>query len=121
MVPSKKLYRLGNHVRESLARTVIKFTIDERGNSLEYQTDVLDVDIPRLFGLDMMKKLVWYTNEVTDKFIGSEKPEMRSKLKFKKGRLCLEWPSNVILFSRTDLLRIRRQFVHPTAGNLLNY
>ncbi len=35
----------------------------DRGNFIEYTTDVVNVDIPILLGLDMMTRLKWYVNE----------------------------------------------------------
>ena len=66
---------------------IIRYPIDSHGNYLEYITDVLDVDTPLLFGLDMMKKLRWYANEVTDELICHENPELRMPLKYKQGHL----------------------------------
>ena len=72
LTPSKELYRFGNHVQPSVGLTVIRFPIDDRGNYLEYPTDVVMVDLPVLFGFDMMKKMGYYINEVTDEFIKNE-------------------------------------------------
>ena len=66
----------------------------------------------------MMKKLGWYTNEVTDEFICESSPTMRVKLVFKKGHLYLEWPSIIILFSRSDLSRLRSRFANPPSTKL---
>ncbi len=42
--------------------------MDAEGKFLEYESDVVDVGIPVLFGLDNMKNLKWYTNEATNQF-----------------------------------------------------
>ena len=54
LVPRNELYILGDRVQRSLGSTIVRYPIDTHGNYLEYITDVLDVDIPLLFGLVMI-------------------------------------------------------------------
>eukprot|EP00171_Calliarthron_tuberculosum_P007706 IDg7706t1 len=92
--------------------------IDDIGNYLEYDTEVVDVDIPVLFGLDKMKQLKWYINEVTNEFCSFENSTLKVKLRFEKGHLYLKWPTSVVLFTRKELIKIHRRFAHPSANKL---
>ncbi len=103
---------------ESLGRTVIRMPIYEHGNFLKYETEVVDVDLPALFGLYNMKKHQWYVDEVTDEFCTYLDPSLKVKLILKIVHLYLEWPSNLILYTRSDLIKIHRRFAHPTPEKL---
>ncbi len=118
LIPSNVKFRLGDVVHNSIGSTVIRLPIDSRGNFLEYYTDIINVDLPTLFGLNNMKKHRWYVNEVTDEFCSYDNPSFKVKLKLKLGHLYLDWPENLILFTRPDLLRIQRRFAHPTPEKL---
>ncbi len=85
-----------------------------RGNYLEYSTDVIDLDVPILFGLEMMKKVGWYVNEVTNEFCSHANPELKAPLVFKRGHLYLEWAQSVVLYTRVELGKLHRRFAHPT-------
>ena len=118
LIPSTKIFKLGTGIHKSLRTTIIRFPIDAFGNFLEYETDVINVDAPIFFGLDKMKQHKWFVNEVTDEFCSYNQPEMKVKLKFKLGLLYLEWPPAVVLFSRSELIKIHRRFAHSTADKL---
>ncbi len=94
--------------------------IDDRGNYLEYSTDVIDLDVPILFGLDMMKKVGWYVNEVTNEFCSHANPELKAPLVFKRVHLYLEWAQSVVLYTRVELGKLHRRFAHPSAEKLFN-
>ncbi len=63
--PSSESFRMGDVVHSSLGKAKIRMLVNKEGNFIEYSTDVVDVDIPILLGVDMMKQLRWYVNEVT--------------------------------------------------------
>ena len=56
----------------------------------------------------------YYISEVTDEFIKNENQNQRLQSKFKLGHLYLEWSPNLILYTRSDLFKIRKRFAHPT-------
>ena len=58
--PSRETFKLGAGIYKSLGTTLIRFPVDKSGNFLEYETDVINVDTPILFGLDKMKLHKWY-------------------------------------------------------------
>eukprot|EP00171_Calliarthron_tuberculosum_P023868 IDg23868t1 len=120
LIPSQEKFKLGKGIHKSLGTTLIRMPIDNSGNYLEYETDVVDVDIPILFGLDKMKELKWHINEVSNEFCSYNNPDLKVKLEFKLGHLYLNWPSRVVLFSKSELLKIHRRFAHPSAEKLSN-
>ncbi len=65
-----------------------------------------------------MEQHKWYVNEVSRELICSENPSLKVELVKKNGHLYLEWSPAVILFSRSDLLKIHRRFVHSTPEKL---
>ncbi len=118
LAPSKEKFKFGDITHESLGSTVIRFPVDAEGNYLEYETYVVNLDLPILFGLDKMKKHKWYVNEVTNELCNYDQPDMKMQLTFKKGHLYLEWNTKYAFFSKSDLLKMNKRFAHPTAEKL---
>ncbi len=102
LTPSNQSFRLGNIVHHSLGSTVIRLPTDSAGNYLEYETDVLYVDLPVLVGLDNMKKHRRYINEVTNEFSFQDDPKVKVKLKMKLRHLYLEWPEPLIFLAKQN-------------------
>ena len=121
LIPSQKLILIGGIVFRSLGTYTIRFPIDKKGNCLEYVTDVIDLDIPVLFGLEKMEEMKWYVNEFTDEFCSQLLPELKIKLRSLKGHLYIRWPANIVLYCRRDLLKIHRRFAHPSNTKLIKY
>ena len=119
LTPSKELFRLGEVIHKSIGKTMIRITVDNNGNFLEYVTDVIDCDVPILFGLNKMKELRWYVNEVANQFCSYDNPELNIALRYWNGHLYLTWPSPVVLFTRRELLSIHRKFAHPSTTKLM--
>ncbi len=115
LAPSEERFKLGDVTQKSLGTTIIRFPIDEKRNYLEYQTDVVNIDLPILFGLDKMKEQKWYVTEVTNELCNYDEPTMKVQLTFKRRHLYLEWNYNLVFFSRAGLLKMHRRFAHPTA------
>ncbi len=89
LTPSNEKFKLGDVTHPSIGRATIRVPIDTNGNVLEYDSHVVDVDIPILFGLDNMKKLQWYTNEVTNTFCSHTNESLQVQLVPKLGHLYL--------------------------------
>ncbi len=119
LIPSYERFKLGVAILNSLGTAIIRVPIDNRGNYLEYVTDVVDVDIPILFGLEKMKELKWFVKEVTNEFCSYVQPKLRVKLNHFKGHLDLTLPLNYVLFTRRELLKIHRRFAHPSTAKLM--
>ena len=60
LLPSSENFKLGDMVHKSIGVAHLRIPIDTVGNFLEYESGVVDVDIPILFGLDKMKSLLVY-------------------------------------------------------------
>lgn len=64
ILPSRYQFRFRVDGHKSLRTAKIRMPIDTRYNFREYTTNITSVDVPMLFGLDKMKEVGWYTNEV---------------------------------------------------------
>ena len=92
ITPSREGFKLENVVHDSFGKTVIRMLIVNHGNLLEYETDLVNVELPVLIGLETMKKHQWYVNEVTDEFCLQTNPNLKVKLKLKHGTSILNGP-----------------------------
>ena len=52
----------------------MRFPVDDHGNFLEYASDIVNLDIPIIFGINKRKELKWNFNEVTEEFCSLLKP-----------------------------------------------
>ncbi len=94
--------------------------IDGRGNYLKYEIDVIDIDVSIFFGLEMMKKEVWYVNEVTNDFLSHANPELKAPIVFKRNHRSLERAQSVALYTRVELGKLHSRFAYPFAEKLFN-
>ena len=108
-------------VHKSIRKGVICFPVDNHGNFLEFASDVVDVDISLIFGLDKMKELNLNFNEVTEEFCSLRKTELEVKIFFKLGHLYLLWSESLALYSQRDLLKIYTKFFLPATTKLMAF
>ena len=57
VIQSSDRFGMGRHAHNSLGVVEIRFPIEQQGKFLSYETNVGDVPIPILFGLEKMKEL----------------------------------------------------------------
>ena len=98
---------------------MIRFPTDDDGSYFEYPSDIVPIDVPILFGLDLMKKYRVTVDEV-ENTIEQKDRGWKASLKFKKGHLYREWPRSVVLFTRSELEKLHRRFAHPTTTKMMN-
>lgn len=71
-----ELFKLGDVTHRSPVTSIIRVPIDDEVNFLEYMTDFFLVDIPIHFGLEKMKSLKRYVNELTNEVCSNLKPDL---------------------------------------------
>ncbi len=79
---------------------------------------MVDVEIPILLGLEMMKQLRWYVNEETNEFCSNEDKSRTIPLRPKQGNLYLQWLNSIVLFTRQELVKLHCRFAHPLHDKL---
>ena len=84
-----------------------------------YETDVIELDVPLLFGLDSNQRYQVSVDEV-HQYAKHEDFEWKVPLVHKLGHLFREWPSTDVLHTRTELEQLHRRFAHPSAKKLHN-
>lgn len=115
---STECFKLGNSIHSSLGTAFTRMPVHNFGNFLEYETDVMNVDIPVLFGLAKIIELKWFINEVTNEFCSHRYPEHKIKLLNEKGHLYLKWLTSVVLFTLQELFKIHHCVAYPSAHKL---
>jgi hypothetical protein len=113
--PSRRSFRFGNSLRESLGTVMLPLPTPDGFFSL--QIDVVNLDVPLLIGLDTLDKLKAYLNNVTNSLVGLgwSLPLIRMS-----GHLYLPLPAVDMLFSRSELSQLHRAFYHHSAVKLYN-
>ena len=119
MEPSQKSFKFGDQVVTSLGIARIRFPTDDAGSYFEYPSDIVNIDIPLLFGLDSMKRFGTRVDEVENK-VTSKDHGWSASLTYKNGHLYREWPGATILFNRAELEKLHRRFAHPSVEKLMN-
>jgi hypothetical protein len=66
--PSRRSFRFGNSLRESLG--TVKLPLPTPDGIFSLQLDVVDLDVPLLIGLDTLDKLQAYVNNVNNSLVG---------------------------------------------------
>ena len=110
IVPSEKTFKFGNRTTKSLGIATIRFPFDDDGSFFEYPSDIVAIDVPLLFGLDLMKRFKVRIDKVDNKFKELQQG-WSAKLIFKNRYLYREWPKRTITFSKTELEKLRRRIV----------
>jgi hypothetical protein len=113
--PSRRSFRFGNSLRESLG--TVKLPLPTPDGIFSPKLDVVDLDVPLLIGLDTLDKWQAYVNNVNNSLVG---PGWSLQLIWMSGHLYLPLPAVDMLFSRSELAQLHRAFYHPYAVKLYN-
>ncbi len=111
--PCEESFCIGDIVQRRLGKAKIRMPIDKAGNFIQYTADVFDVNIPILLGLDMMKRLRWYVNEIMNGFCSNDDKSRTIPLQPRQAHLYPQWPNFIVLFTRQDLVKLHRRFRPP--------
>lgn len=109
---------LGKGIVRSLGVTTVRMPLGD-SMFLDFETDVVEQDVPLMFGLDQHHKHGCSSDEYHNTFThhptGTTIP-----VKFKQGHLFVEWPTHEVLFTKTELKKLHERFGHPTAQALID-
>lgn len=89
------------------------------GTSLTRSVDVVNAPIPLHTGLDMLDDLSIHYDNTTDKLI-CQREGWSLPVNRKMGHAFVEWNTTEILFTRTELFKLYRQFFHLSTTKLLS-
>ena len=109
----------GSGTRSKYGTTPIRFPTDVLGGYFEYVSDIVELNVPLLFGLDLMKRYRIWIDEV-ENTISQKGHKCTAKLTYKLRQLYREWPRGIILFNKTELEKLHRRFAHPSTRKLPN-
>lgn len=114
-LPSNITLRFANRSHASIGQLPIR--VPNPSNSfIEKTVDVMKVDIPPLFGLDVLDEEGIYVGNVTNNLVHHcEGWEIELVRKF--VHLFLVWPWDM-LFTTEKLSKMHRHFYHPSAAKL---
>lgn len=112
-------YKFGEDQQNSLGSMRIRIPIPDHKMITE-RVDIVKADVPFLIGLDLLDKYKFYVNNV-DNCLCSTKLNLKIPLVRKHGHLYLEWSKNdTIMYTKSELFKLHRNFSHPTSERLLN-
>ena len=123
--PSRARFRFGSVTHDSLGTIHAKLPIPGRK---PFRIDVVPIDVPFLFGLDLMDVTRATPNILENQMeiqIGSETDRGIKSLPLtrKHGHVYIEWePGDMSdnFFTSQELTKLHRQFYHPSAEKLNN-
>lgn len=81
--------------------------------------DVINMDIPLIIGLDMLRSYRLLVNYINDT-IHFGNFDIKRTIKHKSGHVFLECNLHEILFTRKELVRLHTHFMHPSASRLFS-
>ena len=114
MKRSSRSFMFGNHIHKSLGRMVMY--LPTTNGPVPFEVDIVAIDVPLLFGLDFMDRHQAIPNIVRNQF---EAESWSIPITRKHGHLYVEW-SYATNYTEGQLLKLHRQFHHPSTGKLMN-
>ena len=112
-------YRFGVDVQKSIGSISIRLPF-LKDRFVPIDVDVVREKVPFLLGLDLLDKLQLYLDTTRNVLISSP-GNITVPIVRKFGHVYLEWKrEDIVLFSRSELLKLHRGFRHPTVTKLLN-
>lgn len=115
--PSRSSFRFGDGTHRSLGMISIRIPTPNAGN-IHVDVDVVNPDVPLLIGLDLLDREQLIPNTV-DNVLESRIFGWKIPITRKNGHLYVTWGDNITLFTRQELVRMHRNFYHPSSGKLL--
>ena len=116
---NKRKFRFGDDKQKSLGTINVRIPIQGYRIIVE-KVDVVPVDVPFLIGLDFLDKYKLYVNTLENRLSGPDL-NINVSLTRKLGHIYMEWKRiDKILFTKRELIKIHRNFSHPSNDKLLN-
>lgn len=116
MTKSNVQFKFGEQIEQGVGNVCIKVPVDE-GNHIDLNVDVVDLDIPLIIGLDVLRGHKLLVNYI-DNTMHFCNFKINRPIKHKLGHMFLEWDAHEILFTREELVRLHLHFMHPSASKL---
>ena len=114
---SRSKFRFGGHRQDSLGKISMKVPLGDFAMITE-EVDVVKPSVPFLLGLDFMDKYKMYVNNV-DNVLSFPHLDVHIPLIRRRGHIYLVWDtSEQILFTKSELVKLHRNFSHPTSEKL---
>lgn len=110
-----EVYRFGGSRHASIGTLTIRIPLAD-DYFLELTVDVVDVNVPLLFGLDTLDKFHMYANTVLNRLV-CEAYSVTMPLVRKLGHVYYVWEHNV-LYTMPELRKMHRHFFHPQPDRL---
>lgn len=115
---SSSSFRFGDGVHNSLGIIQFRIPLPNR-DYLHIDVDVVMPDVPLLIGLDILDQEQLIPNNVENE-LQSSIYGWSIPIKRKHGHLYITWNENICLFTRQELLKMHRNFYHPSASKLFS-
>ena len=114
--PTGVRYRFGDGKLDGIGSIPIGIPISG-GRFVPHIIDVGHADIPLLIGLDFMKKEKLKL-DVVDDLLEHKHEGWSILMTYKFGHIFIEWPAQMILFTRKELEKLHLSFFHPSVQKL---
>ncbi len=114
--PPATRFRFGDGSYPSLGSTEIRIPI-RNGSFLSMQLAVVSADVPMLLGLDVLDSERLVANNVTNE-LQAQLSGCSMLLKRKFGPLYLCWGAKEVMYTKPELVKLHRNFRHPSTGKL---
>ena len=112
-------YKFGDSSQNSLGSMNMRIPINDN-KVIHIEVDVVQANVTFLIGLDLLDEYSLYVNNVTNELVAPYLA-ISTPLVRKRGHIYLEWnKKDTILYTRQELLKLHRNFSHPSSDKLFN-
>ncbi len=123
--PSNRAFHgIGHGIMRSLGTATTRMPLAP-GLFLNFDFDVVDHDVPVIFGLKHHRDLKCSSNEWENTFTHHPSGTVAPLIFLKEGNgpgghLYIQWSTNDMLFTKEELRKLHTQFGHPSTDALIN-
>lgn len=111
-------FKFGDSLRQSMGTLEFRLPIPSKGY-LPIVADIVDADIPLLIGLDFLDREQLLADNISNKLI-SRHDNWEIPIIRRNGHLFVTWNLKTILFTKSELFKLHRNFFHPSSKKLFN-
>lgn len=109
-------FKFGDRAALSIGSILVRLPIDEHSH-INIDIDVVDMDIPLIIGLDVLRRHKILVDYLTNTIKFCER-NVQQPIKNMRGHVFYVWDAHTILFTREELIRLHTHFMHPSASKL---